>query len=110
MPEEAATSYHPLTPEAVKRLLEYSRLGKLRIRVHYGDTETGLDWGDTYDVTGIVGRSMGPVKVPILLHNRRSRGGGAMLDHCIVRIRHANKRDSKDGGDLYRHPKYHIAP
>lgn len=98
-----ATHYHADTTEEVRRVLESARINGTRIRVHYGDTGTGRDWGDLYDVTGKLGRSMGPMKVPILLHDARSMGGGAILDHCIVRVRHANR---SAGGDLYRHPSY----
>lgn len=101
---ENGTSHHSDTPAEVVRVLEEVRRSCARIRVHYGDTTTGRDWMDVYDVTGCVSRSTGPIKVPILLHNRRSLGGTPMLDHCIVRIRYANRRE---GGDLYRHPKYH---
>jgi hypothetical protein len=48
---------------------------------------------------GRKGRSMGPVKVPLLIANSRSMGGGAILDHCIVRL-------FVDGREAYRHPKY----
>ncbi len=44
----------------------------------------------------------GPVKVPLILPLSRSIGGGAILDHCIVRIRH-----SSGGKVLWQHPKYH---
>jgi hypothetical protein len=98
------TSYHAKTAPAVIDAIENARLRGWRIRVHYGDTVTGVDWMDVYDVTGRVSRSMGPVKVPILLANSRSHGGSEMLTHCIVRIRHASK---KNGGDIYRHPQYH---
>ena len=84
--------------------LAYAERERLRVRLHYGDTDTGRDWMDRYDVTGRIGRSMGPVKVPLVIANCRSMGGPAILENCIVRIRHANK---KNGGDLYRHPKYH---
>ena len=102
--QDQDTYFHPETPQEIREILETARRKGTRIRVHYGDTVTGRDWEERYDVAGRVGRSMGPCKVPILLHNRRSMGGGAMLDHCIVRIRFANARE---GGDLYRHPKYH---
>ena len=99
------TSYHASTPQAVIDVLERARLHHTRIRIHYGDTETGRDWMDVYDVEGTLGRSMGPTKVPLLLTSARSMGGAALLDHCIIRIRYANR---KQGGDLYRHPLYHV--
>lgn len=98
------TSYHEETPDTLCRLLETLRESNARVRFHWGDTETGRDWGDQYDVAGRIGRSCGPVKIPILVHNSRSMGGTGILDHCIVRIQHANKRD---GGDIYKHPEYH---
>lgn len=45
---------------------------------------------------------MGPVKVPLILPLSRSICGGAILDHCIVRIRH-----SSGGKVLWQHPNYH---
>lgn len=101
------THYHPGTSEEIIRILERARKTDMRIRVHYGDVKTGQDWGDIYHVAGRVSRSIGPVKVPLLIANATSHGGDAMLDHCIVRIRYANR---KEGGDLYRHPNYTPPP
>jgi hypothetical protein len=53
-------------------------------------------------VEGYVGNSMGPLRVPLLIHNRRSLGGGAVLDHCIVRI-----IETRTGRVIYSHPSYH---
>lgn len=73
------------TPQAVVDVLESARASGQRIRVHYGD-ENGRDWLDEYDVAGRVSNSMGPLKVPLLIHSSRSYGGSAMLDQCIVKI------------------------
>jgi hypothetical protein len=68
--------------------------------LHLGDSETGNDWLEENEVHGLIGRSTGIVKVPLLLANSRSTGGGAILDHCIVRIRHGNST-------VYQHTNYH---
>ncbi len=98
------THFHPNCPESIRNILERARKSQTRICVYYGDTGTGREWGDVE--TGRVGRSMGPQKIPIMLYNRRSIGGSGILTSCIVRIAYANK---KEGGDLYRHPKYEIS-
>ena len=89
------------TPEDICRIIVVAKNRDLRLRFHWGDVETGQDWGDTYDVEGRVGLSTGPIKIPILLNNRRSRGGGAILDHCIVKI-----TESAGKRVLYQHPNY----
>ena len=80
------TYYSESTPDAVIRILENSRLNNQRIRLFYGNTENGRDWMETCDTIGTIGRSCGTVKVPLLIKNNRSMGGGAILDHCIVKI------------------------
>lgn len=100
-------AYNSQTPDEVIAILERSRIERLRLRLHYGDQETGRDWGDVYDVTGTIGLSSGKTRIPIIISNVRSMGGSAILDRCIVRIRHANR---KDGGDLWRHPRYTPPP
>jgi hypothetical protein len=101
----SGTFYDDRTSAAVIAVLERARASRIRVRLHYGDTETGQDWMDTYGVAGRISRSMGPIRVPILLDNERSGGGPQLLDHAIVRIRYS---DRKAGGDLYRHPLYHL--
>lgn len=100
------TYYDARTPAEVVRVLEAARQNGTRIRIHYGTTDAstpgdkpvGTDWHDEYDVTGTVSRSMGPIKIPLLI-GRNQDGGPGLLDHCIVRIRTATR-------DLYRHPAY----
>ena len=97
------TYYHIKTSPEMVELLERIRKGDTRVRFHWGDTITGKDWGDSYDVTGTLGRTTGPVKVPILLHNKRSMGGGAILTQCIVKI-----TTTQGKRVLYEHPLYHL--
>jgi hypothetical protein len=93
--------YHTDTPDAVVRALEQARSSSQRVRLYYGDAETGRDWLEESDVTGYVRNSVGPLKVPILVHNRRSHAGGAILDRCLVKIRWTS------GGIIYQHAQYH---
>ena len=97
--EVNGTFYHKETPRCSIDLIEEARRTGARVALAYGDVKTGQDWGDRYDIFGKIGRSMGPVKIPLLIKTRRSLGGGGILDHCIVRL--------KINGVLrYQHPEY----
>jgi hypothetical protein len=94
--------FHFETPVEVVGALNAARQARTRIRIRLGDTATGRDWLEEHETEGYVGNSTGPLKVPLLIHNRRSSGGPAMLDHCIVRI-----IETGTGRVLYQHPMYH---
>lgn len=94
--EMTGTYYHEETPVIVCDILEESRISKHRIKIYYGDVKTGTPWSDF--VTCHVGRSTGRVKIPLAIKTSRSLGGEAILDNCIIKIEHANK---KDGGIIY---------
>lgn len=74
-----------------------------RVRVWYGDTETGRSWNEEYGVTGTIGRSAGKIAVPILIGNSRSCCSGALLDDCIIRI-----DDIKAKRTVYRQDNFHV--
>lgn len=94
------TSFNPETPEKVKQVLELARENGLRVRLWYGDTETGKGWDEELDIIGYIGRSTGQEKIPIILYDRKSIGGPGILTHCIVRI------DTTRGQTLYIHRKF----
>lgn len=95
------THYHPDTPQAVRDILESCLHDtSRRVRLFFGDPETGDNWLEENDVTGTIGRSMGTQPIPLLIHNSRSMGGGAILDNWILRI-------LVNGVERYRHPLYH---
>lgn len=95
------TWFDPDTPKKVRAILERYRKSDEKIRIFYGNGETGLDWMEEFDVVGRVGRSGGVTKVPLLIEDGEC-GGPAMLDQCIVRLIDAASRK-----ELYRHPSYH---
>ena len=101
MPIVNGTTYHKDTPEAVIRVLENARQTGTRLRIWYGDRETGRDWLEEWDVIGYIRRSMGPVCIPILIYNTRSYGGSGLLEHCILKI-----AETKSKRVLYQAPNY----
>ena len=77
-------------------------LGTLFMEEPLGAKELGRDWLEERDTHGCISRSTGSIRVPLLINNKRSIGGPALLDHCIVRI-----RASSGGRVLWQHPNYH---
>jgi len=93
--------YSENTPTRVQEILEYYARSRERIRLFYGDSETGHDWMEEYDIMGYIGRSTGPKPAALLINNARSLGGLAILTACIVKI-------TVDKRTIYHHQNYHI--
>lgn len=96
----SGTCYHAETPEPVIETLERVRQDQRKIRLFYGNAQTGQSWFEQYDVIGRIGRSMGPIKVPLLIEAGEI-GGPALLDHCIIRIDTPRKT-------LYQHGQFRV--
>lgn len=94
------TQFDPGTPLVVAKLLDELIKRGHKVRLYYGDATTGRDWLQEFDTIGRMSRSMGPLKVPLLVPDRHN-GGPQVLTACIVRI-----QDSS-GRDLWRHAGYH---
>jgi hypothetical protein len=94
------------TPYEVAMTLDMLHRTRQRCRLFLGDTGTGRSWMEEHGVTGTIGRSMGPIKVPLLISSSRSHGGPAILDNCIIRI----DVQIKPGlvRTLYQHPQFHV--
>jgi hypothetical protein len=88
--------------EKLLETLKQCRGSSRRYRFFYGDTETGRSWNDEHDVLGYVSNSTGDTACLILVPTRRSSGGGALLDSCIIRI-----DDTLTRRRLYCHDKFH---
>ena len=92
-------SFYQETNESVINILLDAMKHKDRIRVFFGDAESGEDWCETFDTMGTIGLSQGPAKVPLLIHSIRSMGGDAISTDSIVKITRNKKV-------IYQHPNY----
>ena len=87
-----------------------------RVRLWYGDTETGEAWDEENDVMGYVKKSTGKTPIFILVPYRNSHGGGGILTDCIVRMDVADLEEpgtywklyqgATNYWKLYQHPKF----
>lgn len=103
---DSGTYYSNETPDGVIRVLESLRGTRQRVKIYIGDRVTGRDWMEEDSKIGKIGRSTGPIKIPILLKTMNSHGGGAILEDCIVKIVTSPAASARV---LYQHPTYHQA-
>lgn len=83
--------------------LEQVAKAKTRIRVWYGDPDTGLAWNEFHDVKGTIGFSTGKKPAMLLKPRSTSSGGDIMLTHRIIRI-----DDIKTHKVLYINSNFHV--
>ena len=96
-------TFNENTCETVKTVLTDCYNKQCRIRIWYGDIDTGMSWLYEYDTTGAIGRSTGQQKIPLLIKNSRSSGGGGILCHCIIRVDVISSRRT-----IYEHPLFYV--
>ena len=89
------------TNDKVKQVLTSCYNRKNRIRIVYGDVNTGNGWLEEYEILGYVGKSAGINPVPLLINNSRSVGGGSILTGSILKI-----VDTQTKQVLFQHEKY----
>lgn len=89
--ERNGTTYPANVPLGAVLALERARASRTRLKITHRTPD-----GEWISV-GYIGRSMGPVKAALVIHNRRSFGG-LMLYGSIVKIEHSNRQD---GGVLW---------
>lgn len=61
---------------------------KTRVRIYYGDVDTGKVWNEEFGTTGYIGYSLGAydLRYPILIHNKNSYGGVNIFTNRILKI------------------------
>jgi hypothetical protein len=102
----SGTYFRVRTCSTVRQILEHFRLYSSghRLRLYYGDAETGKASGECEK--GYIGRSLGPVKVPILIPCTRSHHGTSIFDDQIVKIERSN--ENQGPRLIWQHPNFHI--
>jgi len=95
-------AYRIKTSNEVIKVLEYCRKNRIRVKLNYGDIETGKSWNEEHCTIGYISMSKGyEARFPILVYNERAYGGGSLLDDCILKI-----TESKGGRILYQSEKF----
>lgn len=74
------------TDPRVVDVLRNAKASKVRVRLFYGDRNTGEDGCEVHDIMGYVGKSTGKLPCLILIPNSRSSGGTAILTTAILKI------------------------
>jgi hypothetical protein len=96
------TYFSPGTDFKAAKVLERCRRARNKVRLIAGDPETGVSWLEEHDVVGTIGRSLGPLKVPLLIEENDD-GGPAILTDCLLAV-----IDWQTGKFLYRHAAYRV--
>lgn len=91
------------TDPRVEQVLRSLISSRERVRIWYGQQESGRVWDEEYDVLGRIGHSTGVVKIPLIVFNARSLGGPGLLTRCILRI-----QSTKTGWVLYQHERFEM--
>ena len=99
---DEGTYYHVGTPDSLVHILEKARTNKTRIKVYLGDAVTGKDWMEESDKMGFIGRSSGPIKIPIIMKYETAKGGTDLMPENIVKLSIAYT-----GTVLYQTKNYH---
>lgn len=93
--------YDPRTPRDARIALDTARASKRKVRLHYGDPNTGLDKLATQDIVGFVGYAGWQLPHPILLSERNCHLGSRICELEVVRVVDVDGMFAS-----YEHPRY----
>jgi hypothetical protein len=83
------TWHHPDALPEVSKIIDRCIKNGTRVRLFYGDTNTGHEWGEENDVLGTIRRTTGPLKSPIMIP-KGEHSGSKILEHCLLKIMDAD--------------------
>lgn len=97
--------FHPATPEPLRNALASARACGRRVRLYYGDPDTGQCSLATTNNVGWIGRMYGSaLAYPMLMSSADAKAGLRILDSGVVRVQDLDSA----GMVVYEHPRYHL--
>lgn len=100
--EENETEVYTQVDNCLMATLSECYRQKRRVRLWYGDRKSGESYFEDFETTGRIGRSCGDFKIPLVIANSRSWGGGALLVGSLIRV-----DDIKARKTLWKVPNYY---
>ncbi len=94
-------TFDPGTPAPLMQAIIDAAQMRARMHISYGCPDSGLDALSEFEAFGRIGWSTGPMPIPLVIHNERSRGGGALQTNRIVRLHSYNHL-------WWEHPTYYF--
>jgi hypothetical protein len=98
-------AYKIATSKKVIEVLERCRKNRIRVKLNYGNIQTGKSWNEEHDTIGYVSMSKGyEARFPILVYNERAYGGGSLMDDNVLKI-----TESKGSRVLYEAENFQLS-
>jgi hypothetical protein len=107
--DDKETWFDARVPFQAARAIEQARRSGHRVRIFYGDRNTGADWAEEFGTIGRIGRSMGPMHAPILIEDQ-DVGGGSILSQDVLKLVDLDAGRTLYKSANYQIPRYAITP
>lgn len=89
------------TKPEVQQAITKAHEDKTKIRIFYGDGDTGQAWCENYGVLGYVKPSRGLESIPLIVQSKRSKGGPMIVMELLVGI-----FNTDTGQPMYAHKNF----
>lgn len=97
--------FHPTSPEPLRNALASSRACGRKVRLYYGNPDSGECSLATTNNIGWIGRTSGAaLPYPMLMTSVEAKAGLRIFDSGVVRVQDLDS----SGMVIYEHPNYHL--
>lgn len=81
-----------------------------RVRIYYGDQDTGVVWPEEHNTMGYIAKSTGKLHAFILVYNHWSLGGDAIAPRTVVGIQDVKTKQFLYKNEKFYNPRYYVEP